>query len=434
MADYSDIQPELNAFKSAVYGEEVRDSMIAVTKKIHDIAKKASVEIVGENDGVSLAYGSTDEDEPGEDIYEQLHGEIADALTEAKEYTNGVYPVLREEISEAVETAKSYSDEAYPVLRQEITTAMNAAKDYAETINRGRTSYASHSIIYVDNSVSTTGDGSQSSPFKTLDEAFSVADKQGDIRIRIVSSGTYLFTTQLLVNTNVHLRAMVEGVSLQAKINETEPWTCYTGRFKINTESTDPEVVFLPPICNGVESGDVGYKFEAGGAHFWNVTFRRCKVTFAQCWLFANNLTAETMSLSNVSGTINGLTITNTATNRKAIQIGNGSQIRFKGTLSVSDLTGTAGNDSIFMYITDSDIVLSFSFPSLDHPYKYALYLSSTEITMSSSRWASWRDGSTQRKIVIISSCDVSVTSGASPNFSLGSGVTISANDWTNSL
>lgn len=42
MSDYSDIQAELNDFKNAVYGEEVRDSMISAIKKIHDTAESAA--------------------------------------------------------------------------------------------------------------------------------------------------------------------------------------------------------------------------------------------------------------------------------------------------------------------------------------------------------------------------------------------------------
>ena len=38
MSDYSDIQQELDDFENAVYGEEVRGSMVSAIKKIHDIA------------------------------------------------------------------------------------------------------------------------------------------------------------------------------------------------------------------------------------------------------------------------------------------------------------------------------------------------------------------------------------------------------------
>lgn len=41
MSDYTDIQQELDDFKNAVYGEEVRDSMVSAIKKIHDIAESA---------------------------------------------------------------------------------------------------------------------------------------------------------------------------------------------------------------------------------------------------------------------------------------------------------------------------------------------------------------------------------------------------------
>ena len=40
-SNYSDIQPELDDFKNAVYGEEVRDSIVSAIKKIHDIAESA---------------------------------------------------------------------------------------------------------------------------------------------------------------------------------------------------------------------------------------------------------------------------------------------------------------------------------------------------------------------------------------------------------
>ena len=42
MSDYSDIQPELDDFENAVYGEEVRDSMVSAIKKIHDVAERAA--------------------------------------------------------------------------------------------------------------------------------------------------------------------------------------------------------------------------------------------------------------------------------------------------------------------------------------------------------------------------------------------------------
>ena len=42
MSDYTDIQPELDDFENAVYGEEVRSSMISAIKKIHDVAESAA--------------------------------------------------------------------------------------------------------------------------------------------------------------------------------------------------------------------------------------------------------------------------------------------------------------------------------------------------------------------------------------------------------
>lgn len=42
MSDYTDIQPELDDFENAVYGEEVRDSMVSAIKKIHDLAESAA--------------------------------------------------------------------------------------------------------------------------------------------------------------------------------------------------------------------------------------------------------------------------------------------------------------------------------------------------------------------------------------------------------
>lgn len=42
MADYSDIQQELDDFENAVYGEEVRSSMVSAIKKIHDVAESAA--------------------------------------------------------------------------------------------------------------------------------------------------------------------------------------------------------------------------------------------------------------------------------------------------------------------------------------------------------------------------------------------------------
>lgn len=42
MSDYTDIQQELDDFENAVYGEEVRDSMVSAIKKIHDVAESAA--------------------------------------------------------------------------------------------------------------------------------------------------------------------------------------------------------------------------------------------------------------------------------------------------------------------------------------------------------------------------------------------------------
>jgi len=42
LSDYTDIQPELDDFENAVYGEEVRDSMVSAIKKIHDLAESAA--------------------------------------------------------------------------------------------------------------------------------------------------------------------------------------------------------------------------------------------------------------------------------------------------------------------------------------------------------------------------------------------------------
>lgn len=381
----------LNRIMSDRYGEDMRQD-------IHDGIKEcythANVNVVGSEDTITMSYGEIDPDDDEDD-------------------TNNPIEVLRQEISEALDEAKAY----------------------ANSVTGGRMSYASHYAFYVNGSVEESGNGLRSeTPFKTLDEALMYANKQGDIRIIIMAAGVYTFTTQLLVNTNVHLRAMAEGVQLQAVIPEEEAWTCYTGRVKINAYDDDPEIEFLPPICKGTANGSLGYKFESGGAHFRNVTFKNCTVTFSQCWLYAKNLKARDMSLSNVSGTIDGLTITNTDRNTSAVSIGNGSQIRIKGTLTVSDLSATPQANSVFLYVTDSDIVLSSTIPELTTQYKYGLYLSSTEITMTKTRWDAWKTRCTAGKIVVVSSCDISITNGATPNFVLGSGITIPDSDWTQSL
>lgn len=384
----------LNRIMSDRYGEDMRQD-------IHDGIKEcythANVNVVGSDDTITMSYGEIDSDDDDE-----VDG-------------NDMVDVLRQEISEALDEAKSY----------------------ANSVTGGRMCYDSHYIIYVDGTVDENvfGEGTEESPYRTLDEAFLNANKRGDLRVRIVSPGLYEFTTQLLVNTNVHLRAMVDGVNLRGHFKEEEAWTCYTGRFKINAYDNDKTVTFLPPICDDVQNGDMGYKFESGGCHFRNVVFESCTVTFAQCWLFAKNLTARDMSLSNVSGTIDGLSITNINNDKRAIQIGNGSQLRIKGQLTVSSLDGTAGSNSVFLYVTDSDLVLSNSMSNnLASPYKYGLYLSSTEITMTKDRWNSWRDNCTAQKIVVVSSCDISITNGATPNFVLGDGITIPDSDWTQSL
>lgn len=382
----------LNRILSDRYGEDMRQD-------IHDGIKEcythANVNVVGETDSITFSYGTSDDDD------------------------------------------ESDANDPYDILRQEISDALDEAKSYANSVTGGRMSYDSHYIIYVDGTVAENvfGEGTQESPYRTLDEAFRNANKRGDIRVHIVTPGTYEFTTQLLVNTSVHIRAIVEGVNLRGDYKEQEAWTCYTGRFKINAYDNDPVITFLPPVCDGTPNGDMGYKFESGGCHFRNVVFESCTVTFSQCWLYAKNLTARDMSLSNVSGTIDGLSITNTDNNKRAIQIGNGSQLRIKGQLSVESLSGTAGANSVFLYVTDSDLVLSNTMAdNLASPYKYGLYLSSTEVTLTKSRWDSWKNNCTAGKIVVVSSCDISITNGATPNFVLGNGITISDSDWTQSL
>jgi len=42
LSDYTEIQPELDDFENAVYGEEVRDSMVSAIKKIYDKAESAA--------------------------------------------------------------------------------------------------------------------------------------------------------------------------------------------------------------------------------------------------------------------------------------------------------------------------------------------------------------------------------------------------------
>ena len=53
MSDYTDIQQELDDFENAVYGEEVRGSMISAIKKIHDVAESAT----GAPDATTAAAG-----------------------------------------------------------------------------------------------------------------------------------------------------------------------------------------------------------------------------------------------------------------------------------------------------------------------------------------------------------------------------------------
>ena len=325
-------------------------------------------------------------------------------------------------------------DDTYSTLRDEISAALDEAKAYANTVGGGRISYGSHYRVYVDCSKTPaeSGDGTQNNPFATLDEAINLANKRGDLRVVLKTAGTYYLTKQLLVNTNMHMYAGTTGCCIRAVIPETEEWVVYSGHYKFNAYETDPELTFLAPICGatwnedtntwtgGVESPDLGYKFEHVDIQFFNVTFQ-CHVMLAHARVYANGFKFRTAFFSGVIGGIYRPGVLNTDPNKKAWRIGMGSQIRIKGQLTVSDLTSAGtGDGSVLLYITESDVVLSSSLAELTQKYYYALYISSTEISMTWRRWKFWQNYCVAGKVVTIGTNDISIVeSDEVPNWDL---------------
>lgn len=111
MSDYTDIQPELDDFENAVYGEEVRGSMVSAIKKIHDVAEIAA----GAPDATTATRGQAPiADGAGGWTWGDVATSGDSVPTEVRQailalFQNGVY--TRDDMSDEVAVIQSWATE-----------------------------------------------------------------------------------------------------------------------------------------------------------------------------------------------------------------------------------------------------------------------------------------------------------------------------------
>jgi len=135
LSDYTDIQSELDDLENAVYGEEVRDSMVSAIKKIHDVAESAA----GAPDASSATAGQAPiADGAGGWAWGDVATSGDSVPTEVRQailalFQNGVY--TRDDMSDEVAVVQSWVGIVVPVSGLTLNhNALNVYTGHTKTV------------------------------------------------------------------------------------------------------------------------------------------------------------------------------------------------------------------------------------------------------------------------------------------------------------
>lgn len=210
--------------------------------------------------------------------------------------------------------------------------------------------------------------GTQAEPFQTLERALELTKQNTEVRLTIVSDGTYYVPYDLAASASVHIKAGAPNVSIVFPVDTGHTWACYAAHWNL-------------------EGYDVGNHMkltvdpsEVSQAHFY---FDECLLTLGwvdvevPIYLYGGSLNASNCSINRLQLTqckfiCQTITITNTDPSQNAYFI-NSSFGRIGGGASCANLTGTGGG--IFVFARASFVQLLQTTPSSPNanPYDYAI-------------------------------------------------------------
>lgn len=225
--------------------------------------------------------------------------------------------------------------------------------------------YGEHYKVYVNRTVSVSGDGlSSTSPFRTLDQALALTN-QGvrDLRIVFLSSGEYKWLHQRMINTSIHFilpddtdpAALTGDVTIKFDYAVDEDFKWYGGHIKINGSSTNShKIIFTNTHTNR------GFSFEDVSFYSQGCQFKQ-KIWFSNSYVNCDGSTFYTFEGVGTTGVLQNITITNNETGKKAISLGWGSYVTLRGSLTLkalSSLPATNDTNSAILWISFSTLVL----------------------------------------------------------------------------
>lgn len=214
--------------------------------------------------------------------------------------------------------------------------------------------------------------------WKTMQKFFNMlVNGYTDIRCHIISSGIYTVAGNAFPSCALHIIADsgVDATLLFSVSNATVVFY-------------DSHINFQNIKIGQAEVTEYRIAFENCSIGLDNVEFTTTdRVDFNGCAMNITNLTARVLQLERSTGTINGLTITNTDNTRNAIVCNWCSGLRLYGQFNFADLIDTGTKGALFS-ATYSVVNLMFTFPVTPIANKYyrGLFASNTLIWLTRGR------------------------------------------------
>lgn len=253
----------------------------------------------------------------------------------------------------------------------------------AENINHR---IKNHFRIYVDgvNGDDETGDGTQGTPYKTLMKALSFTNIYTEVRITILTSGTYYIDENLAASASVHITANVANVVILLSLDTGGAFAVYASHWNLQGLSdSDRMTITVDPLY----LNNAYMYFDCSLVTLSNVNIEiPCNLYGSS--LSASNATFKTLHAEMAFLNLNAIGTSNTSPTENGFFF-NACHGRWIGGAGAVELTAQ-GVDNAYIFLRNCFFIIGnvMPTPTLTNSYGYAIKLDyGTILNMTFSRY-----------------------------------------------
>lgn len=245
-----------------------------------------------------------------------------------------------------------------------------------------------HYRIFIDdaNGDDDTGNGTEANPFKTLEKALSFTNIYTEVRITILSAGTYYINEDLAASASVHITANVANVVIMLALDEGGAFAVYASHWNIQgmNEANRITITVDPLYMN-----DAYMYFDCSLVTLNNVNVE-IPCNLYGCSISATNCTYKTLHAEMSFLNLNAVGTSNTSPTENGFFF-NACHGRWIGGAGATELTAQ-GTDNAYVFLRNCFFIIGNVMPTtnLVNTYGYAIKLDyGTILNTTYSRYTS---------------------------------------------